>query len=357
MADSLEQFTSKMLVENVFNCALCHNLLCVPVMKVENVGNVCNKCFDSANMSGLPNPELEIVLNELKIPCKFFSGGCKQRILFKDLEEHQEKCKYHEKPCVFGHCQWRGTASQISQHFLDKHNENVLHNFIIDLNITESNVSTKFLRGKKEFIVTIDLSVENDTISYSIYDAKHSETDYELIIKHLGLKNNIETICKVGCLTQKVEPVTVDFSALKQVLNVSETLSLEIKVNNNEMKEFDEKMLHFFECPVCKTLMRPPIYQCKFGHSFCNNCRPRLEKCPTCREPFGTTRNYSLEGLTAGISYSCIYHPLGCEQTLQASDTGKHESMCPFRPYHCPLDDCSFKGKKLNNPQKEKYTY
>jgi hypothetical protein len=37
------------------------------------------------------------------------------------------------------------------------------------------------------------------------------------------------------------------------------------------------------ECLLCIEIMMPPIMVCWNGHMICNNCRPKLEKCPLCR--------------------------------------------------------------------------
>jgi hypothetical protein len=87
-----ENFTKKMLSEKVFTCAICENLLMVPVMMVEDVGNVCHKCFRSRNEENgksLPNTTLNAILQELKLPCKFESEGCeaetKKNVFFAQL--------------------------------------------------------------------------------------------------------------------------------------------------------------------------------------------------------------------------------------------------------------------------------
>ncbi len=44
---------------------------------------------------------------------------------------------------------------------------------------------------------------------------------------------------------------------------------------------------HWFGCPVCLTLLRPPmrIFQCPEGHILCEECKenPAMVHCPQCR--------------------------------------------------------------------------
>ena len=62
-------------------------------------------------------------------------------------------------------------------------------------------------------------------------------------------------------------------------------VSLSWKMDSEGIKKY----LHFnkdiLECPVCyATIKQTPIYQCRNGHVVCENCRPRLTTCPTCRD-------------------------------------------------------------------------
>ncbi|KAJ3649036.1 hypothetical protein Zmor_020798 [Zophobas morio] len=353
--ESITQFTDKLLEEKIFTCAACENLLTAPITLVKDVGNACEKCCEKNDWDGLPNLKLELILKKLKIPCKFQITGCKERIVFENLQDHEGNCKYHEKPCLMSHlgCEWKGILSNFPSHFTEYHSDHVLttqlNMFVIEINIDDATNITKFLKGRQECIIKIKKDEENDVLRYTVCDVRNPDCNYDCIIKHFGQNSNcVETKCKVSSLNN-IQSTKINLSALKQMTDASDTITVNIKTSSgNETKEFDEKVLQYFECPVCKTLMRPPIYQCKFGHSFCSSCRPKLEKCPSCRALFGTTRNYSLEGLTAGISYSCMYHHLGCEETLQVYESDKHEVVCPYKPYPCPLDDCSFRGTHSN---------
>nr|CAD7262679.1 unnamed protein product [Timema shepardi] len=61
-------------------------------------------------------------------------------------------------------------------------------------------------------------------------------------------------------------------------------------------KMLSKSLLSLLECPVCFEYMQTPIQQCLNGHSLCSNCRPKLDKCPSCRRSLSTTsRNVALE--------------------------------------------------------------
>jgi E3 ubiquitin-protein ligase SIAH1 len=93
------------------------------------------------------------------------------------------------------------------------------------------------------------------------------------------------------------------------------------------------------ECPVCMELMMPPITMCESGHNICTCCRPNLDKCPICREPFMNVRNKALENLAQKVQYPCYYRTEGCSLVLQPRFIDEHQLICPYRPYNCPLSE------------------
>merc|ERR550519_1730149 len=44
-----------------------------------------------------------------------------------------------------------------------------------------------------------------------------------------------------------------------------------------------DKLSLRLECPVCLEVAKEPIFQCVDGHLICQNCRPKINACPTCR--------------------------------------------------------------------------
>jgi E3 ubiquitin-protein ligase SIAH1 len=53
-----------------------------------------------------------------------------------------------------------------------------------------------------------------------------------------------------------------------------------------------EDLKEVLECPVCLRVPRSaPIFQCVRGHIVCNECHAKLETCPVCRVPLGSTRS------------------------------------------------------------------
>jgi E3 ubiquitin-protein ligase SIAH1 len=103
------------------------------------------------------------------------------------------------------------------------------------------------------------------------------------------------------------------------------------------MNTLREDFLKELECPVCMNYMAPPIWMCESGHSICESCRPKLNACPTCRQPFLSVRNKALENLSQLAKFPCPYKSYGCELVFAQEEVTEHQILCPFRSYDCPL--------------------
>ncbi|XP_066561082.1 uncharacterized protein LOC136750168 [Amia ocellicauda] len=56
------------------------------------------------------------------------------------------------------------------------------------------------------------------------------------------------------------------------------------------------------ECPACFHFVMPPIVQCQAGHLICQQCRPKLRRCPACEGSLEVPiRNLALEKVAATL--------------------------------------------------------
>lgn len=361
MTTDLSLLTQVLLDEGILSCAQCKEVLTPPIWLVEKIGNVCNNCNNESaqnNAKAIENQSLEVILNKLQLPCKYKNKGCDQLVNYKDLANHEMNCLHSTKLCPmlrFESCPWAGSPLNIAQHFQDNHSNHVIesmnYSFNIETSFRDCEIVKLFVSNGDKFFLRLALSLNENKLSYILCNTSN-DTAVEYRVKHSGINDNsIKTRSKVLPSTAIYGPVNasecvqVDLNSLKQVLGSTENIVSNFKLFKKSNCELDERLLQYFECPVCKNFMKPPIFQCQSGHSICNLCRPRLEKCPTCRTMFGSTRNFSLEGLTSGIQYPCGYHDLGCMEKLLAAEIIKHESVCHFKPYSCPFPNCSLTGK------------
>ncbi|CAG9330486.1 unnamed protein product [Blepharisma stoltei] len=99
------------------------------------------------------------------------------------------------------------------------------------------------------------------------------------------------------------------------------------------------------QCPICFEYFTIPIYQCDSGHSICDRCSQRTQKCPSCREVIGRKlRNYHLEQQLYQCEYTCQF--TGCNEKVKLSARLEHEEECRHNPnYQCLLTNCKWKGQ------------
>jgi hypothetical protein len=95
--------------------------------------------------------------------------------------------------------------------------------------------------------------------------------------------------------------------------------------------------------------MVPPITLCVNGHNICNICKPNVQHCPTCRQPFLNTRNVALEELARDVKYPCTYRKYGCKEMFAHDKIGEHQEKCPYCRQICPAAtlanvSCSWTG-------------
>jgi E3 ubiquitin-protein ligase SIAH1 len=81
--------------------------------------------------------------------------------------------------------------------------------------------------------------------------------------------------------------------------------------------------------------MKPPIYQCRRGHSVCAECKERIVRCPTCEWALLNMRNLIADELANKVKYPCRNAFRGCNEKPRLKDMEKHESVCTHRMYHC----------------------
>ena len=83
--------------------------------------------------------------------------------------------------------------------------------------------------------------------------------------------------------------------------------------------------------------MRPPIILCVNGLNICNICKPKMHRCPTCKEQFLDTRNKHAEDLASQVKYPCKYRAYGCTEIFKNDTVVGHQVICLCIPQVCPV--------------------
>ncbi|XP_021946479.1 uncharacterized protein LOC110844559 [Folsomia candida] len=101
-----------------------------------------------------------------------------------------------------------------------------------------------------------------------------------------------------------------------------------------ELKELGpvSEIMKLLECPICKGLPIPPIWNCDNGHISCDQCKSQLDECGLCRAPFAGGRNFFMEGVVNDCLVTCPYAEVGCGAVFRTHFMKNHAAECKFGP-------------------------
>ncbi len=122
-----------------------------------------------------------------------------------------------------------------------------------------------------------------------------------------------------------------------QILTLHFSLPLPMKSNDGVNEDYEPELgelLRAVECPVCRCIPNPPIYNCVNGHFSCASCHPRLplQRCAYCTGKFTRMRNYPLESLVTAKAFLCDFRHAGCQvKEMNMIEYEEHMRKCWFR--------------------------
>ncbi|KAJ3657232.1 hypothetical protein Zmor_016247 [Zophobas morio] len=353
--EKIQDFTKKMLREKVFSCGVCKNLLVAPVMTVENIGDVCHDCFQTKNeensWNSFPNTRVDAILRELEFPCKFQSEGCEnEALLYDDLKQHENYCSYRPVNCLMPkeECEWVGKLVDLFKHFEEKHETHVLNKhckeYFFEIDLQNFDAVTKlFTHRNRMYVLRIEKAKGGNSLLHFL------KGESNMIVKYAAGSNVYKTKLPalsfdVACEEQNGQ--NIQLSTLKEVMQQDEVVRVVIRPEKYVVKNVTSEITKQLECPICKDIMRQPIFQCPAGHSICQSCLRKVCQCPTCRKDFPqeNIRNFLVETLTPFVQYECVYSQFGCTSMLLGSEIDEHEDRCTYQTYECPKSNCKFKG-------------
>ncbi|XP_018571889.1 uncharacterized protein LOC108911434 [Anoplophora glabripennis] len=367
-----------------YKCCVCGLLLSVPPIMVSNLGkdNQVYKCGRCEGISletyrWIRNDLFEKVAWFLHFPCSYFP--CMERIPWGRVQEHEINCQFKTIKCPLSNeCK---SFEEIPVHQIGKHVTNI-HNRTIETNDTMVNglalnprddylfllqIKHQYfflyiLKGNRiallatrlgkytRFNVKLKLQPEdNFAVSFNdlpvvLYDVKYhctsciydtcSETHYTYL-KTRKRQTDIRTFTN-----DLNNEVTRNLFCNNGILRYYITLIADDKIEEHEKEDEKippqinvETVRRALNCPYCMKYMTPPIFTCATGHTICNECRPRLKECPTCKAYFRQSRNYALEDMSNELELPCQFNMDGCTFVGSVSQMYNHELKCSYNDF------------------------
>ncbi|CAH1173511.1 unnamed protein product [Phaedon cochleariae] len=356
-------------VMDKMTCLVCKKYLSVfPIYtKMDGSGGCCGRCPLPDPNNHVRDEAFENIARYLVFPCSH--EGCKETMTPVHLEGHEACCVFRKYECPsksYSKCDWKGallgaSGSDLKKHFQDKHADLLLTTPSFELifnNTLEENMLLYHFEElfivKKEidarrglFFCTVEhlRSTENsDTYMYFLR-CESGNKDYFYRGPEKATKRNNTTKLTMDVLKERLQDpavIIVNIEIIKSnnedtgENNVAERFEMNINPN------VDWQMLSELECPICLDYMLAPIYQCVRGHSICGKCKKRVLEtagnCPSCKQPFHDTQNFSLEKMSQLMVYPCKFHKSGCNFASKSAEIMVHEDSCEYGSYKCPVD-------------------
>ena len=148
----------------------------------------------------------------------------------------------------------------------------------VDLNLADSDGKTLIERAvRKNDVTLVETLAAEERCNFEIED----QNGESLISKARNQKmvKKLEEII----LKRKGKELKRKREEITELRNVKQKLD-DFLLNSIREKEAE------LECPVClETAVGGEIFSCIHQHLVCSQCRPRVRKCPTCRQPYPRT--------------------------------------------------------------------
>jgi E3 ubiquitin-protein ligase SIAH1 len=91
------------------------------------------------------------------------------------------------------------------------------------------------------------------------------------------------------------------------------------------------EIVKLLECPICRSIPIPPIWNCLSGHIACDHCHSRMNVCGLCRRAFASDgRNLFMEAVISDCDLTCPFAENGCKEIFKGNVMPTHASECQY---------------------------
>lgn len=344
-------------------CSLCEFYLSIFPIYIKKDGNnpICGRC-KVPNDDYIRDEAYEVIAQFLVFSCAEEKNGCLEHMSPLSLKDHEHTCIWRKWDCPsknFTFCEWRGANKELIAHFVEMHDKLVLKNQEFEINFLSSEKGIMLMwSNDKLFLVKIEVDSKTGTFTCSctqiIIKNNLENFNYFVQIKTTSFSHN----CSIRSTTPtKDDQTTITIHEIKDLLEDSLVVTVVIHIvttapiDKRSENKVDWQLLKTLKCLVCLEYCCKPIYQCKNGHSICNQCKPKFQNCVLCKAAIQSSRNITLEEIAKWMRYPCKYHKTGCSISLKFHEIKHHEKSCDYGSIECPVaekDKCVQKITKAN---------
>ncbi|CAG9822944.1 unnamed protein product [Phaedon cochleariae] len=379
--DNLESKVSE------YKCALCKKTLSVPpimMLSEDGTRSKCGRCEMVPNRSMGRNVIYEDMAKLLSFPC--INEGCNKKIAWNEVKTHEEECvessitcPIHTLPlCETGVIRLRN----LEEHMKIDHSSKIYYEiFDAELSSLSDKLSYVLIcqnqpfllffhrlqhtlliyvaslnKNEKSYNYNLKLSNINATSNdHCLLFENHQITKYEekfhcfhcinktcSLVHHrhskvygdipMNIKWKTMRLAEIGRLLGDIRGVklSIEISGMNSKLDIITQSPNDVSSKCTNSDTLSDILRSHLQCPICMEYMLGSIYNCKTGHSVCQECKIKLEKCSFCQEPFNDSRNFALQNLAGEVLLACTYTRNGCESTGKVEWLSEHEKECKF---------------------------
>ncbi|CAH1962881.1 unnamed protein product [Acanthoscelides obtectus] len=366
-------FEQENFLRDTLICPQCSNNLEAPIYQCVTGHILCSKCRDGAEACPTCESKIENTRNYLfeEVAASFEAISTQ-----KPEDRPQAELKDKEIECPQPKCFEKIHLKDIADHYKEHHINNFHFNtFSIKSVYTYYNIDVLVKYGKT-FILLFDFDDVNFGISICSLDDEEG-LEYEITLSSADNNHSVKAIrqklvvfddatycfkCALGkCKNDQhhgshkfkrrdifrnmVTKINRDSTRrMFNTVNMNYTVRI---VDVSTLVQRDKIIRQMFECTICKDYMVPPIPQCLSGHSLCNTCASKVEKCPSCEAALTGTRNLALEEATEKAQLVCQNLFENCIYRTSLKRIAAHEAECPKKPKRlCSAESKSEASKK-----------
>lgn len=308
-----ETIISDFLNSSDIRCIYCKDPLKYPIRKLENIGSFCASCFDkSAYIHRRKSTELEYVMVNLLMPCKYSYRGCNEKGTVLVISRHEKKCIHRDRICPYyelNKCTNAGHMSDLVEHFSEFHSSQICisdsNSFDLSYSINYQASSEFWLIAFEDENILLNVKFKNEKLYFLMYFIGIIGDMRQLVCKIQHRNDDIcttERICKILHERElgngeNEEDSGIGFNRYTLENYFGQNLNTTITLERDILNINNDDILVRLECPICSNFMRTNIKLCAAGHSVCHECESKLDKCPMCTLPFCGARNFALESI------------------------------------------------------------